>query len=94
MFTKCIENGYITFLSDDADSLAEFDIEITEEEYNNILELVENKPEDTDEIVYMLQADTLEYMPTERPPAPPAPEPTYTLDEAAAIIADEVASDE
>ena len=49
--------------------------EITEEEYNTILLVVQNKPEDTDTIIYKLHADTLEYVAYDKP-AVPVIEPT------------------
>ena len=44
--------------------------EITAEEYNNILSIIQNKPEDTDTIIYKLHADTLEYVAYDRPEEP------------------------
>ena len=44
--------------------------EITSEEYNNILSIIQNKPEDTDTIIYKLHADTLEYVAYDRPEEP------------------------
>ena len=44
--------------------------EITEEEYNTILSVIQNKPEDTDTIIYKLHADTLEYVAYDRPEEP------------------------
>ena len=44
--------------------------EITEEEYNNILSVIANKPEDTETIIYKLHADTLEYVAYDRPEEP------------------------
>lgn len=41
--------------------------EITEEEYNTILSVVKNKPEDTETHYYALRADTLEYEAIEKP---------------------------
>ena len=49
--------------------------EITGEEYNNILSVIANKPEDTETIIYKLHADTLEYVAYDRP-AEPVIEPT------------------
>ena len=50
--------------------LGEGQIEISEEEYNNILSIIQNKPEDTDTIIYKLHADTLEYVAYDRPEEP------------------------
>ena len=44
--------------------------EITSEEYNNILSIIQNKPEDTETIIYKLHADTLEYVAYDRPEEP------------------------
>ena len=44
--------------------------EITPEEYNNILSVIQNKPEDTETIIYKLHADTLEYVAYDRPEEP------------------------
>ena len=63
---------------------------ITEEEYNTILHIIENKPADTETHYYKLRADTLEYEMIERDEPIILPEPTYTLDEAATILAQEV----
>ena len=51
-------------------ALGEGQIEITEDEYNNILSVIKNKPEDTDTIIYKLNAETLEYEPYDRPEEP------------------------
>ena len=45
-------------------------IEISEDEYNNILSVIKNKPEDTDTIIYKLHSDTLEYVAYDRPEEP------------------------
>lgn len=63
---------------------------ITAEEYNSIKDIIENKPADTETHYYKLIADTLEYEVIERPEPIPIPEPTYTLDEAATLLAQEV----
>lgn len=44
--------------------------EITEEEYNTILSVIQTKPEDTETIIYKLHADTLEYVAYDRPEEP------------------------
>lgn len=44
--------------------------EITEEEYNTILSVIQTKPEDTNTIIYKLHADTLEYVAYDRPEEP------------------------
>ena len=45
-------------------------IEITADEYNNILSVIASKPEDTETIIYKLHADTLEYVAYDRPEEP------------------------
>lgn len=50
--------------------IGENQTEITEEEYNNILSVIRNKPEDTESIIYKLHADTLEYVAYDRPEEP------------------------
>ena len=44
--------------------------EISEEEYNTILLVIQNKPEDTESVIYKLHADTLEYVAYDRPEEP------------------------
>lgn len=65
---------------------------ITKEEYDTIKSIIDNKPEDTETHYYKLRTDTLEYEAIERPEPIPIPEPTYTLDEAATILAQEVSA--
>ena len=45
-------------------------IEITADEYNNILSVIASKPADTETIIYKLNAETLEYEPYDRPEEP------------------------
>ena len=51
-------------------AIGENQTEISETEYNNILSVIQNKPEDTDTIIYKLNAETLEYEPYDRPEEP------------------------
>ena len=51
------------------------DTEITEDEYNEILSIIHNKPASPSGYDYMLRADTLEWELVELPPMP-EPEPT------------------
>ena len=51
-------------------ALGEGQTEITEEEYNTILSVIRSKPEDTETIIYKLNAETLEYEPYDRPEEP------------------------
>ena len=69
-------------------SISEGLTEIIEEEYNSILSIIQNKPEDTETIIYKLHADTLEYVEYDRPEEPVI-EPT---DPAIDSIISEVAS--
>ena len=62
--------------------------EITEEEYNTILSIIQNKTEDTDTIIYKLHADTLEYVAYDRPEEPAPIETDPVIDS----IISEVAS--
>ena len=94
MYYKVVENKYLLALYNTATPI-EVDgvVEIKQEEFASLTEISKRKPEDTDTVVYMLNAETLEYeaVPYKKPEEP---ESTYTLDEAAAIIASEVASNE
>ena len=66
---KKIENNIIIAIGD-IKTIQEGLTEITSEEYNNILSVIQNKPEDTDTIIYKLHADTLEYVAYDRPEEP------------------------
>ena len=72
MYYKQIENGYINSLHISEAYQGE---EITEEEYNIIMSVINSKPEDTETHFYKLKADTLEYEAIERL------EPSYNLEE-------------
>lgn len=89
-YCKGITDDYIIYIGT-GDTVG---IEITEEEYNEILSVIENKPHDTATHYYALRADTLEYELLEREEPIEIPESRYTLDEASEIITREVASDE
>lgn len=74
-YYKVIRNGFIESICCSESNL-EADGEITEQEYNAILEVVTKKPQDTETIVYKLTTN-LEYIPVEVEPIPiPEPEPT------------------
>lgn len=122
---KQIENGVIATIGKSS-VIPSNGTEITEEKYNQLMAVIQSKPEDTLETVYYLSAETEEYvsrdtthdekvdwyvsavvseqMTIEEVPEefrasveaklPQAEPAKYTLDEAAAIIASEVASDE
>ena len=66
---KQIEDNILVTIGD-IKTIQEGLTEITEEEYNNILSVIQNKPEDTDTIIYELHADTLEYVAYDRPEEP------------------------
>lgn len=68
-YFKTVINGYIQFIS--TGSGAE---EITESEYNEILSVIQNKPQDTDTIGYRLKTD-FTWESYEKEPEP-EPEPT------------------
>ena len=85
-YFKIIDGYYLIAIGHDA-----FNGEpITGEEYNSIKSIIDNKPADTETHYYMLRANTLEYEMIERAEPIILPEQTYTLDEAAAIITNEV----
>ena len=66
---KQIEENILVVIGD-SKAIGEGQTEITVEEYNNILSIIQNKPEDTDTIIYKLHADTLEYVAYDRPEEP------------------------
>lgn len=66
---KQIENNILVAIGV-SKALGEGQIEITEDEYNAILSVIQNKPEDTETIIYKLNAETLEYEPYDRPEEP------------------------
>ena len=72
---KQIEENILVAIGE-SKALGEGQIEISEEEYNNILSVIARKPEDTDTIIYKLHADTLEYVAYDRPEEPTPTEPT------------------
>ncbi len=57
------------------DSVIEPNIEITKEEYDSIISIIQSKPQDTEETVYKLVADTMTYEPFDAPPIEPVEEP-------------------
>lgn len=56
-YFKIVEGEYIQFIGT-GDFLGET---ISEEEYNSIYSIIQNKPADTETHYYMLRADTPEY---------------------------------
>ena len=69
MFYKSIEENILVAIGE-AKIIGTGQTEITEEEYNTILSVIANKPEDTETIIYKLHADTLEYVGYDRPEEP------------------------
>ena len=69
MYYKVIEDNILTSIGI-LENINENVTEITEEEYNTILSVIANKPEDTETIIYKLHADTLEYVEYDRPEEP------------------------
>ena len=68
MFAKVIENGFITIVGTGIAGE-----EITESEYNAILQKIRTKPADPDGYAYKLRADTLEWELVKLPPVEPEP---------------------
>lgn len=66
---KQIEDNILVAIGE-SKAIGEEQTEITSEEYNNILSVIHNKPEDTETIIYKLNAETLEYEPYDRPEEP------------------------
>ena len=74
MYWKSIENNILVCVGTSS-AIGENQIQISETEYNNILSIIQNKPEDTETIIYKLHADTLEYVGYDRPPEPEPTDP-------------------
>lgn len=66
---KQIEDNILVAIGD-SKAIGVNQMEISEDEYNNILSVIQNKPEDTETIIYKLHADTLEYVAYDRPEEP------------------------
>ena len=84
---KKIEENILIAIGE-SKAIGEGQAKITAEEYNNILSIIQNKPEDTETITYKLHADTLEYVAYDRPEEPTAIETDPVIDS----IISEVAS--
>ena len=69
MYFKHIEDNIISGIGK-SEMILECFTEITKEEYENILSVIESKPEDTETTIYKLHADTLEYVGYDRPEEP------------------------
>lgn len=78
-FYKIINNGYLVAIGNGSGGT-----EITEAEYNNLLEIIHNKPIAESGFDYRLRADTLEWELVEIPPMPDDDE--LTAEEALNII--------
>ena len=61
-------------------------VEITESEYNTIMQKIQTKPADPDGYTYELRADNLEWELVELPPAPEPQDEELSADEALDII--------
>lgn len=62
MFFKKIENNTITVIGRLKGTTSPLGaVEITEDDYNSIKEIVQTKPEDTLEVIYRLSAETNQY---------------------------------
>ena len=66
---KQIEDNILTMIGE-VEHISENQVEITESEYNEILSVIQNKPEDTETIIYKLHSGTLEYVAYDRPEEP------------------------
>ena len=77
---KQIEDNILVAIGE-SKAIGENQTEITEDEYNTILSVIQNKPEDTETTIYKLNAETLEYEPYDRPeePTPTEPENPYGI---------------
>ena len=69
MYYKTIEDNILIAIGTSS-AIVGNQIEITADEYNNILSVIASKPEDTETIIYKLHADTLEYVAYDRPEEP------------------------
>lgn len=56
MFSKIVIDGYIAAVTTGLGTA-----EITEEEYNHIIDIIHSKPQDPNGYVYMLKDNTLEW---------------------------------
>lgn len=75
MYYKQIEENILVAIGESS-SIAEPCIEITKEEYDSIIELIQNKPQDTEDVAYKLVASTMTYEPFEAPPTVEPEEPS------------------
>lgn len=82
MFYKSITDNILMVIGESS-SIIPPDIEITEQEYNSIMAIIQSKPADTEDTIYMLHADTMTYEPHEAPEPIEPIEPTnpYGIDD-------------
>ena len=66
---KQIEDNILIAIGE-SKSIGNNQTEISETEYNNILSIIRSKPEDTENTIYLLNADTIQYEPYPRPEEP------------------------
>ena len=66
--TAFIENGYVAYIANRGGNT-----EITESEYNAIMQKIQNKPTDPEGYQYKLRADDLEWELVKLPPVEPEP---------------------
>lgn len=74
MYYKTIEDNILTAIGTSS-TVSTPNVEITLREYNGILEIIRNKPQDTEDTIYKLIADTMSYEPFDAPPVDPVEEP-------------------
>ena len=79
MLYKSIEDGILVAIGESS-AIGENDVEITQAEYDSIMDLIRTKPQDTEETVYKLVAESMTYEPfeAERPIEPDNP---YGIDD-------------
>lgn len=80
MLYKHIEDNILIAIGE-ASAIGENDTEITQAEYDSIIEIIQSKPEDTEETIYKLVADTMTYEPFDAPEPEPEPENPYGIDD-------------
>jgi hypothetical protein len=79
MLYKHIEDNILVAIGEST-AIGENDTQITQAEYDSIIELIRNKPADTEDTVYKLVAESMTYEPfeAERPEEPDNP---YGIDD-------------
>lgn len=79
MLYKHIEDNILIAIGEST-AIGENDVEITQAEYDRIIEIIQSKPEDTEETIYKLVADTMTYEPFEAEPVI-EPDNPYGIDD-------------